>query len=146
MNNVDINIITDEKEIEYLRDKSSFNYTYDQPSIDSLKKLFKLKDSLYLLAKWGDEFVGFCSIDRDWWEDNYFFLREILVNPNFQKIGIGQQLMKQCIKHAKGSGAIGVVTETANDNYPMQNLCEKLHFKKWENPQWKDGITFKLEF
>ena len=66
MDNIVINIITDEKEIEYLRDKASFNYTYNQPTIDSLKKLFKLKDSLYLLAKSDDEFVGFCSIDRDW--------------------------------------------------------------------------------
>ena len=146
MNSIVINIISDENEIEYLRDKSSFNYTYDQLTIDSLKRLFKLKDSLYLLAKSGDEFVGFCSIDRDWWEDNYFFLREILVNPNFQKLGIGQQLMEQCIKHANDNGATGVVMETANDNLPMQNLCEKLYFKKWENPQWKEGITYKLVF
>ncbi len=146
MDNIVIKTIADEKEIEYLRDKSSFNYTYDQLTIDSLKKLFKLKDSLYLLAKSGDEFVGFCSVDIDWWENNYFFLREILVNPNFQKLGVGQQLMVRCIKHAKDSGAVGVVTETANDNFPMQKLSEKLNFTKWENPQWEEGITYKLVF
>lgn len=146
MNNVVINIIIDEKEIDLLLNKSSFNYTYDQLTIDSLKKLFKLKNSLYLLAKSGEEFVGFCSTDRDWWEDNHFFLREILVNPNYQKLGIGQQLMERCIKHAKDNSAVGVVTETANDNYPMQKLCEKLSFAKWENPQWKEGITYKLLF
>lgn len=54
--------------------------------------------------------------------------------------------MERCVKYAKGRGAIGVVTETANDNDPMQNLCEKLHFIKWENSQRKDGITYKLEF
>lgn len=146
MNNITTSIIKDENEIDFLKDKSSFNYTYDKIAVDSLKNLFKLKDSLYLLAKSGDEFVGFCSIDIDWWEDNYFFLREILVNPNFQKLGIGQQLMERCIKHARDNGSVGVVTETANDNYAMQKLCEKLHFIKWENPKWKEGITYKLIF
>ncbi len=146
MNNLVFRVMIEEKEIEYLCDKSSFNYTYDKATIDSLKKLFKTKDSLYLLVKSGEKFVAFCSIDRGWWEVNYFFLREILVNPGFQKLGLGRQLMERCLKHAKDRNALGVVTETANDNYPMQNLCEKLHFKKWENPQWKDGITYKLIF
>ena len=90
--------------------------------------------------------MGFCSIDRGWWEDNFFFIREILVDPNFLKMGIGRQLMSQCLEHAKSKKALGVVTETAFDNFPMQKLCEKLGFVRWENPQWKEGITYKLIF
>lgn len=146
MDDIIISTMTDEKEIEFLRDKSSFNYTYDKATIDSLRKHFALKDSLYLLAKKGDEFVAFCSIDRDWWEDNFFFIREILVDPNFQKLGLGKQLMSRSIEYAKSKGAVGVVTETAFENSPMQTLCEKLGFAKWKNPQWKEGITYKLLF
>lgn len=146
MNNIIISIITDKKEIEFLRDKSSFNYTYGKATIDSLKKYFALKDSLYLLAKNGEKFVAFCSIDKGWWEDNFFFIREILVDPNYQKLGFGKQFMSRCIEHAKRKGAIGVVTETAFENSPMQTLCEKLGFEKWENPQWNEGITYKLLF
>jgi predicted N-acetyltransferase YhbS len=146
MSNIVYHKITTEKKIEFLRDKSSFNYTYDKATIDSLKKHFQLKDSLYLLAKKGTEFVAFCSIDRGWWEDNFFFIREILVDPNFQKLGIGKELMSKCIEHAKIKEAVGVVTETAFENLPMQKLCAKFHFEKWDNPQWKKGITYKLIF
>ncbi len=143
---IKITEIKDEKEIEFLHDKSSFNYTYDKSTINSLKKHLILKDSLYLLAKKGDIFVAFCSIDRNWWEDNFFFIREILVDPNFQKLGMGKELMRRCIEHAKNKKATGVVTETAFENSPMRNLCEKFDFKEWENPQWKEGITYKLLF
>jgi len=145
-NNVTICVMADEKEIELLRDRQSFDYTYDKVTIDSLKEHFRLKDSLYLLAKNKDEFVAFCSIDRGWWEENFFFIREILVDANYQKFGLGNELMARCLNHAKEKGARGVVTETAFDNYPMQKLCEKLGFAKWDNPQWQTGITYKLLF
>jgi predicted N-acetyltransferase YhbS len=144
MDEIKIMEMKDEKEIEFLRDKESFNYTYDKATIYSLKKHFQLKDSLYLIAKKGEEFVAFCSIDRGWWEDNFFFIREILVDPNFQKLGIGKELMGKCIEHAKNKKATGVVTETAFENSPMKNLCSKFDFKEWDNPQWKEGITYKL--
>lgn len=134
------------KEIDFLRGKSSFNYAYDKATIDSLKKHFALKDSLYLIAKKGPEFVAFCSTDRDWWEENYFFIREILVDPNFQKLGIGKTLMSKCIDHARSKKAVGVVTETAFDNLPMQNLCARFGFEKWNNPEWDKGVTYKLIF
>lgn len=146
ISNLLISQIKDEKEIGFLLGKSSFNYTYDKAAIDSLKKHFALKDSLYLIAKKGTEFVAFCSIDKDWWEDGYFFIREIFVDPNFQKQGIGKTLMSRCIEHAGNKNAIGVITETAFENTPMQKLCAKLGFKEWTNPQWKEGITYKLTF
>jgi N-acetylglutamate synthase-like GNAT family acetyltransferase len=141
MHLADITPITDETEIQPLLTKY-----YDQPTLDLLKRNFKLKDSYYLIARQNNTFVGFCSIDRDWWEDNYFFIREILVEPNFQKQGIGETIMGMCIEHAKKMAATGVVTETAFENEPMQKLCAKFPFKKWENPKWKEGITFKLMF
>lgn len=146
MINISYSIIKEAGEIEILRNKASFNYTYDQATIESLKKHFALKDSLYILAKNNGKFAAFCSTDRDWWEDNYFFIREILVDLGYQKHYIGSELMKQCIEHAKKQGAIGVVTETAFENIPMQKLCAKFGFQKWDNPQWKKGITYKLMF
>ncbi|MFA6533889.1 MAG: GNAT family N-acetyltransferase [Patescibacteria group bacterium] len=141
-----IEVITNKKEIEILRGRASFNYIYDDATIELLKKNWALKDSLYLVAKRGAEFVGFCSIDRDWWEEGYFFLREILVDSSFQKLGIGQELAVRCLEHARNKKAIGVVTETARENIPMQKLCAKLGFQKWDNPKWREGITYKLIF
>ncbi len=138
--------IKEAKEIEILRNKTSFNYIYEDKAIESLKKHFTLNDSLYIIAKNNGKFVAFCSIDRGWWEDGYFFIREILVDSCFQKRNIGSEIMGRCIAHAKKKRAIGVVTETAFENIPMQKLCTKLGFKKWDNPKWKEGITYKLMF
>jgi len=143
---INYTIIKDVEEIEVLRNKSSFEYKYDQSTIELLKKNFVLEDSLYILAKKDEEFVAFCSVDRDWWEDNYFFIREILVSPNFLKQNIGTEIMNRCINHAKEKNATGIVTETALNNIPMQKLCSNIGFKKWDNPHWKEGITFKIKF
>jgi GNAT superfamily N-acetyltransferase len=146
MKNITYTTITNSDELEILRDKSSFNYKFDDELIGLLKKNLLLPDSFYILAKSDGKFAGFCSVDRDWWEKNYFFLREILVDPDFQKQSIGQEMMSRCVEHAKRKGAVGVITETDFANIPMQNLCTKIGFKLWNNPEWEDGITYKLLF
>ncbi len=132
------------EEITILRGRESHGYIMDQAVINLLQKNFGLEMSLYLIAKSNSDFAGFCSIDKDWWEDGFFFIREIIVDPKFQKQGIGEELMTRCISHARKLGAIGIVTETDFENIRMQKLCEKLQFKEWDNPQWEDGITYKL--
>lgn len=111
-----------------------------------LKGNFARSDSLYTIAEEDGEFVAFCSTDSDWWEPKHFFLREIFVTPIHQGKRIGEALMKEGINHAKQHGALGIVTETAFENVPMQKLCEKCGFAKWDNPEWKSGITYKLIF
>jgi len=149
MNNITISQIKNIEDINILHNKSSnyeqFTYGYEEDDIERLKNNFKRKDSLYLIAKSGDNFAGFCSIDSEWWEQNCFFIREIFIAPNFQKQEIGKKLMQQCINHAKSHNATEVVTETAFENIPMQKLCKKLGFIEWYNPQWKEGITYKVK-
>ena len=141
-------VITEPNNIDVLQGKTSqfknFNVAYDEVTLNYLKTHLADEDSLYLIAKECDTFAGFCSVDLDWWEENYFFLREIFVQPTFQQRGIGLELMQRCIAHAKKMGAAGIVTETAFENVPMQKLCMKCGFQQWENPRWKEGITYKL--
>lgn len=70
MNNITISQIKDIENINVLRNKSSkygqLTYKYDDECIEMLKNNFQRKDSLYLLAKSGNDFAGFCSIDSDW--------------------------------------------------------------------------------
>lgn len=147
---IEYSVITQADDIDVLRGKTSqfknFNVRYDEETLNYLKMHLADKDSLYVIAKEGDKFAGFCSIDSDWWEKGHFFLREIFVEPAFQQRGIGLELMQRCIAHAQKMGAIGVVTETAFENVPMQKLCAKVGFTEWDNPQWKEGITYKFFF
>lgn len=142
--------VLDAAEIDVLLGKAStfanLHYKYDQETVDMLKKYFTRPDSFYSIVRDGEQFVAFCSTDSDWWEPQYFFLREIFVMPEYQGQQIGEKLMRDSIQHAKEQGAEGIVTETAFENVPMQKLCERCSFKQWENPQWKDGVTFKLMF
>ncbi len=144
MNDLKFFTICTQEEVEILRDRVSFNYRFDSSTIELLKKNLELENSLYLLVKRGEDFTAFCSVDQDWWEENHFFIREILVAPEFHKKGIGEDLMKKCIDHARKKGAFAIVTETDFANIPMVHLCKKLGFLQWENPQWNEGLTFKL--
>lgn len=147
INNIQYHVIHSSKEIEILNDRVSFNYIFDTQLISLLQRNFNLPDSLYILVKDSKEnFVGFCSMDKDWWENNYFFIREILIDEKFQWNNIGSELFRRCIQHAKELWANGIVTETDFKNIAMQKLCKKFYFNKWNNPNWKDWITYKLEF
>ncbi len=140
--------ITDITTIRTLLGKSSqyqdFVYVYQGDTIELLERNFTLPDSLYLMVTDTDTFVGFVSCDRDWWEENRFFLREIFVSPDYQGQGVGSYLMNRCINHARAHYALELVTQTAFENIPMQQLCEKNGFVRWPNPQWSEGITYKL--
>ena len=122
----------------------NFTYRYELPTIELLKSNFDLPDSLYLWVKDQGKFAGFLSCDRDWWEEDCFFLREIFVDPAQQGKGVGKELINRCIEHARANKAHTLVTQTAFENIPMQKLCELFGFQQRENPQWQEGITFKL--
>jgi GNAT superfamily N-acetyltransferase len=138
-----------EDEIETLQNREStiggFSYRYDGDTLALLKRNFHRDGSLYLMARQGDDFVAFVSADTDWWEPDCYFLREIFVNPAYQGYGVGEKLVKACIGHARKNHAKAMVTETAFENLPMQKLCESNGFEKWNNPEWKEGITYRLD-
>lgn len=148
MNEIVFKNIIHEDEIDVLLDYKStiagFFYAYDRDTIDLLKRNFHHEDSLYLIMWQGEHFWAFVSTDTDWWESNCYFLREIFVNPVFQGMWIGKKLVEICIDHARKHNAVAVVTETAFENIAMQKLCESLGFRRWDNPKWKEGITYKL--
>ncbi len=143
-------IVSDPSDIDLLRGKEStyanLHCAYDEKMLEQLKRNLRRPDSFYLLVQDRGQFVAFCATDSDWWEPQHFFLREIFVMPGFQGRRIGEGLMRESIGHARTHGARGIATETAPENLPMRKLCEKCGFVQWENPQWKEGITYKLMF
>jgi ribosomal protein S18 acetylase RimI-like enzyme len=98
---------------------------------------------LYLLAKFEGQFAGFIEVDNKSKDKKIFFIREIFVDPEFQQIGLESELMKKVIDYTKDNAGKYVFTQTAFENIPLQKLCEHFGFEKWENEEWKDGITYR---
>ena len=148
MHNFIFQEILDVNEINILSHQRSlfwdFLYQYDEETLDFLKSHITDDESYYLLVKEKNNFVAFISTDREWREKNSFFIREIFIHPDFQKKKLGVILMNKCIDHAKKHHARRVITQTAFENIPMQKLCEGLGFRKWENSEWKEWITYRL--
>ena len=149
MHTIQLFQITRPEEIGILLGRESslhgFHYTYDHETIDLLKNNFRREGSLYLVARLDNTFAAFISTDTDWWQDNCYFIREVFVSPDFQGHGLGKLLMTKCIEHARKHRAKSILTETAFGNIPMQGLCVSLGFQSWDNPVWKEGITYRLE-
>lgn len=146
-------IISNPEELNVLRGKKSkwgdFCYAYDDRTIDMLKKKISLPDSLYIMVT--DEkgaFVAFCATDRDWREQDYFFLRELFVVPTYHGRGIGMELIKRIMMHARQKRAVGVVAEADFENARAKGIYGKMGFDEWETPQWgglqgENRITYK---
>lgn len=149
LNNITFNKVKNKEEIDILYKiewkYKDFIYKYDDETINFLKENLKNYDSFYLIVKENNNFIAFISTDSKWWEKQSFFIREIIVDEKYRKHKIGKTLMKKCIEYAKSNNAEQVVTQTAFENIPMQKMCEKLGFKKWENPKWNKWITYKLK-
>lgn len=147
---IQISSIQHDKEIDVLFGQKSvfrkLEIEYGKKDIDHLKKNLTHAKSLYLIAKTGNEFAGFLAVDDEWWEPNYFFIREIFVTPKHQRQKIGEKFIELSIEHAKKFDAKGIVTETDFRNQPFQNLLAKFGFRKFKNPQWDEGLTLKLSF
>lgn len=101
MENIVYRKVKNKEEIDILYKKSStyndFVYGYDTETINFLKKNFDWKNNLYLIAEKDNIFAWFISVDDEWWEENWYFIREIFIEPRFQKNKIWETLMKKCI-------------------------------------------------
>lgn len=142
--------VTDQNELSVLLGKSSqfrhLNFKYDETILNFLKQHLNEAQSFYLIVREHGNFVAFCSMDKDWREKDVFFLREIFVEPSHQNQGIGKELLQRCIDHARAHKAKAIVTQADFANEPMQKLCHSFGFVEWANPEWKNGITYRLQF
>ena len=144
------------EELDVLKGKSSVfqDLTYDyevegleekNETIEFLKKNFNDPKSLYIFAEKYSQFVGFVAMDTEWREEKSFFIREIFIDPLYQNQKIGQKFFEKCFDHARKNLGKIIVTQTDFKNIPMQKLCERFGFQKWENNEWKEGITYRIE-
>jgi len=142
--------INNKEELQELKNKSAkykgINFSFSDKYIVEMQKLLDAPNGYQLFAR--DEngkSIGYIS-GAETIHPGYFTIYELFVDPEQQSKGIGSELTLKIFEHAKKKNLKGVITQTEFENIPAQKFYEKLGFIQVNNPEWDDGITYKLKF
>ena len=110
---------------------------YKQPSdLDSarhfLSKRLANKESVIFLASNAEKGVGFVQLYPTFSSitlKRLWILNDLFVLPEIRRQGIGKVLLDRARQYASGTGAKGLVLETAIDN-PAQILYKQMGYKR----------------
>ncbi|HRQ24213.1 MAG TPA: GNAT family N-acetyltransferase [Anaerolineales bacterium] len=59
-----------------------------------------------------------------WW-NGFTYIDDLIVNPEFRGLGVGQALMREAIEWSKTKRFPGIMLETQDDNVPACQLYQK---------------------
>src|SRR5437763_1621787 len=123
----------------------SYRQFYKQPSDQAkarefiLERLSKEESVIFLAVDESDQktvglgftqlYPSFSSISMK----RLWILNDLFVSQLARKQGIGRELMKSAEEFARETNSIGIVLETASDNYQAQALYEQLGYKRDEH-------------
>jgi len=122
-------------------------FSFSDKYLQELADLFNEENCFQLFAKdlENNNIAGYIAT-AETLEEGYLTIVELFIDPLYQGKGIGTELIKRVIKYAKKKDLNGAIIQTEFENIPAQKLYEKLGFIKIDNPEWLEGITYKLEF
>lgn len=80
----------------------------------------------HLTALWGDEVIGYIGY---WLILEEAHITVVAVDPNYRRMGIGEQLLIAMTDHSMARGAKWMTLEVRVSNVPAQKLYEKYGFK-----------------
>ncbi len=102
---------------------------YYDPTTDDLYHLFKTEKSAYLVAEVNGKLVGGCGVyPTKGLPDGCCELVKLYLLPEARKIGLGKQLIEQCIALAKQFGYTSMYLESLPELTKAVSLYEKLGF------------------
>ena len=142
--------VTNPNELNILSEKQAnyenLSFEFSPNYIDKLKAMLGQKHSYQLFVN--DElgnFMGYIAGAETIFPE-HLFISELFVDPSAQGKGVGSASVNKAIEFAKRGNLKGVVTETEFENLPAQKLYEKCGFMKIDNSDWKEGVTYQLQF
>ena len=91
-----------------------------------LKSEFKNPSSTYIVAKIGDEIVGFAGI---WKSVDDVHITNIVTKKNKRNLGIASQLLEKLIEISKTKKVGSITLEVNENNIPAINLYKKYNFQ-----------------
>lgn len=135
--------------------KNDFLYKYENDiAINQLVKLFEsvgwktaeypnrlynaIKNSEYVMTVWeGEKLVGLISAITDGYIN--VFITYLLVNPEYQKIGLGKRMMNDFMKKFEGFGRRILTTELDKEEY-YKKFGFNIDGIAMFNKDWKEDI------
>ena len=124
--NIDFMTLQDLEQISNIL-QSSFDEFWTK---DIFKDELMANNSIYLVAKFNQQIVGFCGIKMILEEAN---VMNIVVKKDFRNQGIGTLLLEKLIQLAKEKKSTSITLEVNEENYPAIHLYKKLGFKQMGN-------------
>lgn len=150
MNFIFHQVTTSPDELDILSGKrakyENLSFGFSPEYLDRLKTILNDEHAYQLFVK--DEqgnFLGYIASAETIFPE-YLFISELFVDPLAQGKGVGSALVQKAIEFGKREKLKGVMTETEFENVPAQKLYEKIGFVKFDNPDWEEGVTYRLEF
>jgi ribosomal protein S18 acetylase RimI-like enzyme len=123
--------LTDAERMVEIMESNHHYYTPEVDGVEAIARQLKMPHNVILVAQQGDSVVGFVL---GTWDGARAFLFKMSVHPNFQKRGIGTQLVKEAAKKFKTKGAVTIGLSAADGTGGDQNnavaFWEKLGFEQ----------------
>ncbi|MFA7309209.1 MAG: GNAT family N-acetyltransferase [Patescibacteria group bacterium] len=139
----DINAIDSVSELK--ADYGDLHFSFSEEYLKRLKESLGDKNALHIIAHDKDKSMGYIASSEKLFP-GYSFIKELIVDPIYQGRGIGKKLVGLVIESAKDNNLKGVVVQTEFTNTPARELYEKLGFIPVENKEWKEGMTYRMDF
>jgi predicted GNAT family N-acyltransferase len=127
-------------------------YIEQKPSVDTYKKIrssvgwnifpdediaYAIKNTVhFVLAKDRDEFIGMGRVSGD--GKITFYISDIIVDPRYQKNGIGTEIMNRIMNYIKANGTNNAVVNL-NAAIGVEKYYEQFGF--WKRPTDKYGYA-----
>jgi len=113
---------------------------FDDPTTDHLFELFQQPNSIYFVAERNDEIVGGAGIyPSNGLPPGVCELVKMYLIPSVRGMGLGQQLIKQCIEFARSAGYNQVYLESFPELQKALRVYEKFGFEYLDGPMGNTG-------
>lgn len=113
-------------------------------------ELSKRKTTLYLVARYEDELVGFAGVDFKR-ANGEAHITNVAVTPKHQNRGLGSKLLRVLIESARKQGCQNIVLEVKASNDNAQKVYQDLGFKilnrkkNYYTEEQEDALTMRLD-
>ncbi len=125
-----------------------YAYTHPKDVESYMKWLLNRDPEGFLVAKVDGKIVGFVAGDANWFsrreKKKVGAIHEIVVDPEYQGMGIGTRLMEEILKYFKSKGLDTAELWVGDENYRAINFYKKFGFQEKGRYNYWIRMTKKL--